>query len=464
MRTTTVAMVGRRPLRGCRDDWRDPRARLPRGELAAALATAAVASQLLFAQVTVLSAAVLIAVGRASRWRPHWLAVPSAISVVWLSATDPAEAGAWFVVGSGRLAAFLLAAAIHPRLLAHPGPVTVGAGTWLPRELPLALLLACGEAWLVLWLGWWRRGARSQSGWLWRPGLVAVVRRRLAAATLAAGRSVTTAGCAVGVATDTGKLAGFSWAQAAHGVLLTGPDTDVLGVTMTSAALRRRKTVVIVECAGRARGGGERGRHAAVTARVGKLAGSLGVPVVAVGANAAEGAGVASVARAIGRAIRCRETVLIATMSADAVGQAAADLAAVLHRLRDLGLRADCLAWINGAELVDSTCLAELLALGPLTGTGIVLSTGSPSHAAHLASVVAIVAAGYPMGVELGQALAARAHRTSGVGAVIGGDFARVAQLHLGQVLVIAFGPGRDHSLRAVPNCRAVPIAVDHLQ
>jgi hypothetical protein len=257
---------------------------------------------------------------------------------------------------------------------------------------------------------------------------------------------------------DTGKLAGFSWAQAAHGVLLTGPDTDILGVTMTSAALRRRKTVVIVEGAGRAAGAGVRG--AALTARVGTLAASLGVPVVAVGGIAAEGAGLASVARVIGRAIRCRETVLIATQPADAVGHAAADLATVLRRLRDLDLRADCLAWINGAELVDSASLAELLALGPLTGTGIVLSTGSPSHAAHLASAVSVVAAGYPVGAELRLVLAARVRDASGAGAVIERDVERVAEQRPGEVLVIAFGHGRDHSARAVPNCRAASVAV----
>jgi hypothetical protein len=479
MRTTTIGMAGRRPLRWRLDDRRYPAASSRRRELAAGLATAAVAGQLLFAQATLVSAAALVAVGRLSRWRPHWLAVPTAVSAIWLSATGPARAVAASAAGSQRLAGFLLLSAIHPRLLAHPGAVAAEASRFLPTGLPLALLGACGEAWFVLWLGWWRHGAPSRSRWQWRPGLVAAIRRRLSAAALAAGHTVTSDGCVIGVAADSGRLAGFSWAEAMHGVLLTGRDTDVLGLAITCAAFRRRKTVVILDCAEPAAGGRVLGGCAAVTRRVGELAWSLGVPVTDARGTSAAGA--------IGRAIRRRESVLITAQAADAARRAASDLATVLNELRDLGLRADGIAWINGLEPMDPASLAELLALGPLTGTGIVLSTTSSTHAADLASAAAVVAVGHPVGVDLGLALAARLRGAAGAseGAVIGREIAVDAQLGAadpmwrpmasardvstvthqpGKVTMVVFTPGRDGSPRAITNCKVLPITVDGAQ
>jgi hypothetical protein len=416
MRITTAGVVARQPLRS---HLNDP-VGLRRGELAAALATAAIVGQLVFAQVTLLSAVVLVILGRVSRWRPHWLVASALASLVWLLAVGPAGAAAAFAAGSRRLAGYLVKAAIQPALLAHPGVVVAEAGGWLPRELPLALVAACGEAGLVLWLSWWRRAASTysysqlQSPWQWRPGVVALARRRISAAALAAGQSVTSDGCAVGVVTGTGKLAGFSWADAMHGVLLAGQDVDLLGLAVACAALRRRKTVLILDCAGRP-GGAAR--------RVRVLATSLGMPVAdASGAAVADsrrtaataaraapiaGTGAGSVAGVIGRAIRRRETVLIATSERAAAQQATDGLAAVLTGLRDLGLRADCLAWISGCEFMDPASLSELLACGPLTGTAMVLSTRSASHVAALAHAVGVVTVSGPVNADLAAALAA---------------------------------------------------------
>ncbi len=415
MRTTTIGLAERQPRRSRAADPAGHR----RGDLFAGLAAAVIVGQILFAQVTLLAVIILVAVGRVSRWRPHWVAASALASAIWLASVGPARAAAGYVEGSRRLAAYILASAAHPGRLAHPAVAVVGAATWLPRQLPLALLAACGEAWLVLWLGWWRR----ESSWRWRPGPVAAGRRRVAATTLAAGHTVTSDGFALGLVTATGRLASVSWSEAVRGVLLAGEDTDQLGLAIVCAALRRRKTVLILDCPG----------QASMAGPVSEIARPLGVAVIQTGPGVArdapDGAGgvaggvagsgaggvaggvagglAGGVAGAVGRAIRKRETVLIATAHRDAAGQAVAELVSVLDGLRELGLRADCLAWIRGADCLEPAWLAELLALGPLAGSAVVVSTTSAAQAIHLARETAVVVVSGSVTTELVLGLAA---------------------------------------------------------
>jgi hypothetical protein len=380
--------------------------------------------------------------------------VATAGSIIRLFASGLLPAVAAFTAGSQHLAGFVLAAAIRPRMLAHPGAVVAKAAEWSTTGLLVAIVAACAEAWLVLWLGWWRPGARSQSRWVWRPGLVAAVRRRMSAAALRAGRTGTHDGCAIGVATETGKLASFTWADAMRGVLLTGADRDVSGLAITCAALRRRKTVVVVGCAGLSADTGANGDGDAVADRVVRLARSFDVPVTVACAGAA--------AAAIGRAIRRREAVLIAAPSGaqdtDKIRRAA-DLTDVLSGLRDLGLRADCLAWIDGVELMDPASVRELQALAPLTGVGMVLSTADPAAAAHLAATTAVLAIGEPVGIDLEVALGARLRE----GGFIGRESANGAQQRRrgarpGGVTMIVSSSDLDGSPRAITHCRSQPI------
>lgn len=479
MRATTTWVAERPP----RSRLRDQAGRYRRGELAAGLATAAIVGQLLFAQVVLLAAVALVAVGRVSRWRPHWLAVPALASVIWLLVAGLAGALAGLDEGSRRLAGYMLGAAVHPGRLAHPAAAMGGAGAWLPKQLPLALLAACGEAWIVLWLGWWRRGVR------WRPGLVVLLRRRMSAAALAAGHTATWDGCAIGLAVGTGKLAGFSWAAAAHGVLMTGHDADRLGLAAACAALRRRKTVLILDCgpasdASAAPGfsgvpvasSGSGGSGGSVTELVRALARSLGVP--------ATGAGEAGVAGAVGRAIRSRETVLIANADAGAARRAVADLAEVLSGLRELGLRADCLTWISGCESVDNASLSELLAIGPLTGTAIILSTPSPAHAASLAPSAGVLVVSGSVSAELALDLVT-AVRDVGSGLAahardVGPSLAATAMSDTGDsspaiASILTAQPASGFTMlagaradggppRVTTVCRSVPITPDHLR
>ena len=259
MRTTTAWVAGQESRRLAHAD---PVGSLRRGELAAGLATAALLSQLVFAPVTLLIAATLVAVGRVSRWRPAWLLVPAVAGLVWLLQAGTARGVASFALSSRQLSGYLLAATVHPARLVQPGAAFAGAAARLPGQLPLALLVAAGEASIVLWLGWrraWARataavasGAVAATGRRFRPGLVALARRRVSASALSGGRTLTADGCALGLQTSTGELAGFSWAAAENGVLLTGahrPDLDQLGLAAVCAALRIRKTVLLADLA-----------------------------------------------------------------------------------------------------------------------------------------------------------------------------------------------------------------------
>jgi hypothetical protein len=246
-----------------------------------------------------------------------------------------------------------------------------GAGWWLPRELPLALLGGTAEAAIVLWLGW-RYSPPS-----WRPGGIAVVRRRAAAAALAASRTVMAGGCAIGVNPSSGQLAGFSWAEAERGVLLTGLDEWHLyqvGLAVVCAAMRLRKTVIVIESS------------ACPAGQVALLARRLSVPVPEVCALDDD------IARSMGRSIRGRRVLIVPACQPEVARRSLTELSAVLTSLRDLGLRDDCLAWVTSCDTVAPEITIGLLELGQATGTCVLLSTTSmtfrDSLAAHVGTTI----------------------------------------------------------------------------
>src|SRR5215472_13018819 len=194
MRMTAEGTAENRPRRFVINDVRWPVASFPRRELAAGIASVAVVAQLVLAPVTLLISAVLTLAGRISRWRPSWLLLPAMAAVCWLAAVTIPVSLAALEAGSRRLVVAELAVALHRgRLLQPAGQVggAAGASWWLPREMPLALLAGTAEAAVMLWLGW-RRSPPN-----WRPGAIALVRRRAAVAALAASRTVTPDGCAI---------------------------------------------------------------------------------------------------------------------------------------------------------------------------------------------------------------------------------------------------------------------------
>ena len=78
-----------------------------RGEIVAVLAVALLLAHLLLAQLTIGLAVVLAAIGRISRWRPQWLAVPAGAGLIWVLAIGPAPAWAGFTAGPRQVLAYL---------------------------------------------------------------------------------------------------------------------------------------------------------------------------------------------------------------------------------------------------------------------------------------------------------------------------------------------------------------------
>jgi hypothetical protein len=233
-----------------------------RGELVAALATAAVLAHLVFAQVTLLLVIAFSATGRLTRWRPQWLMIPAAAGVVWALAIGPATAAARFAAGPRQVLGYLAGAGGHPGRILHPAWAFAGLTHWLPGQVPLALVLAAAETSGLCWLD--RLHAAEPVAGPVRTGLVVALRRRLAAASIRSGGVVTRAGGCVGIDPATGRLAAISWQEAEGGVLCAGPagssgaaavaGADGRGLAETCfmlahAGVRRRKPVIVIDLA-----------------------------------------------------------------------------------------------------------------------------------------------------------------------------------------------------------------------
>jgi len=238
-----------------------------RRELLAALAVPAVLGGLLFAPVTLGLAVAFHAIGKITRWRPVWLAVPAACGLVWVLAIGPAAALAGFLAAPRAVIALLTGVTTGPARLAHLGTASTGSVRWFPGQFPIALILAAGLAAVAWWLDWlhtdeWRLPAP-------RPGLVSLCRRRFTAAFVKSGGVLTRSGACLGVDAVTGRPAAVPWRAAERGVLVTGcvrPAVAASGFQLVHAAIRLRKPVIVVDLAA---GGELAGLVAAVCAATG---------------------------------------------------------------------------------------------------------------------------------------------------------------------------------------------------
>jgi hypothetical protein len=238
-----------------------------RRELLAALAVLGVLGGLLFAPVTLGLAVAFHAIGKITRWRPVWLAVPAACGVVWVLAIGPADALAGFLAAPRAVVALLTGVATGPARLAHLGTASTGSVRWFPGQFPVALILAAGVAAVAWWLDWlhtdeWRLPVP-------RPGLVSLCRRRFTAAFVKSGGVLTRSGACLGVDAGTGRPAAVPWREAERGVLVTGsvrPAVAAAGFQLVHAAIRLRKPVIVVDLAA---GGELAGSLAAVCAATG---------------------------------------------------------------------------------------------------------------------------------------------------------------------------------------------------
>jgi hypothetical protein len=222
-----------------------------RGEFIAACAVLAVVAHLLFAQLTLILAVAFVIITRLSRWRPGWLAVPAAVGLIWVLAIGPAAAAAGFAQGPSQIAAYIGGVGQHPGRLGHLGAAYAGIGHWLPRQFPLALILAAGEAAFAAWLTWLHTDEWKLPGY--RPGLITWCRRAYLTRFISSGGVVTRDGACLGLNAATGWQVAVSWAEVAGGVLCAGSPGS--GTTTTSfqivhAAIRRRKPVIAVDLDG----------------------------------------------------------------------------------------------------------------------------------------------------------------------------------------------------------------------
>jgi len=228
-----------------------PRNTPRRGELVAALTIAALLAHALLAQLTLALTVAFWAIGKISRWRPLWLAIPAAAGLVWALAIDPGRAAAGFAAGPAQVCAYLTGAARSPDRLLHLSRAFAGLAQWLPRQLPIALIAAAAEAAVLCWLRWLHSGEQGLPAA--RSGLVVAARRRYLAASIRSGQVVTRDGGCLGLDDATGRRAAISWQEAEGGVLCAGADASALaetGLALACAAVRRRKTVIIIDLTG----------------------------------------------------------------------------------------------------------------------------------------------------------------------------------------------------------------------
>jgi hypothetical protein len=395
-----------------------------RGELIAVCAVAVLLAHLLFAQLTVVLALVFAATGKVSRWRMWWLLGPAAAGLAWILAAGPGNALAGFAAGPSSILRYLSAGHLAGHL-GHPLAAFGGAGSWLPRQFPVALICGSAEAALIGWLDWLHTDEWAVPPP--RPGLVAALRRAATTNAIGDGTVVTREGCALGVVSSTGAVADLRWTEASGGTLIVGvaaSDVTLAGLQMVHAALRRRKPVIVLDpgdtaiaralsaacratgtpllTAGSPEAEGDAVRNAGtatVSARGAAAAGASGLwgrgtagvrqsdARAAIAGAEIAGAAIAGAAIDLGRVVRERSAALLPAGSADLAAGACAELGSLARDLRRIGIDGDTLVWVPRGEQVPAQALAELLREGPDAGLAVVIATTSPAAAAELSGL-----------------------------------------------------------------------------
>ncbi len=225
-----------------------PRGLPRRGEILAACVVVAVLAHVLFAQLTIVLAVVFALTTWATRWRLSWLLVPVATGVAWTLAVGPRAAAAGFADGPAKVAAYLGASGHQVDHVLHFTGAFSGIGSWLPRQLPLAIVTGAAEAAIIGWLIWLHTDeVRMRPA---RPGLLVAARRAAIRRAIRAGGIVTRDGSCLGVAAGSGTRVTLSWSETAGGVSVCGSaEQDVLSMSfqLVHAAVRRRKPVFAVD-------------------------------------------------------------------------------------------------------------------------------------------------------------------------------------------------------------------------
>ncbi len=227
-----------------------PRGLPRRDEILAVCVVLAVLVHLLFAQLTIILAAVFYLVTKLTRWRLSWLAIPAAAGLAW-TATGARAAVAGYTAGAARITAYLGDHGHQANHLLHFTGAYAGIGTWLPRQLPLALVAGAVEAVLAGGLSWLHTDEQDLRPA--RPGLIAAARRAATVHAIRSGGVVTGDGGCLGVTAGPGARITLSWAEASGSVAVCGsvaPDVLTTGFQLVHAAVRRRKPVLAVDHTG----------------------------------------------------------------------------------------------------------------------------------------------------------------------------------------------------------------------
>src|SRR5690242_1371154 len=224
-----------------------PRGLPRRDEILAVCMVLAIGAHLLFAQLTFVVAVLFHLTTKVTRWRLTWLAIPVAAGLAW-AAAGPRAAVAGYTAGAARVAGYLGDSGHQAEHLMHFTAAFAGLGTWLPRQLPIALLAGAAEAALAGWLSWLHTDERELRPA--RPGLIVAARRAATARAIRAGRVAARDGGCLGIASGSGARITLSWAEAAGSVSVCGSAvSDVLttGFQLVHAAIRQHKPVLAVD-------------------------------------------------------------------------------------------------------------------------------------------------------------------------------------------------------------------------
>ena len=219
-----------------------------RGEILAACVVVVVLAHLLFAQLTLILAVLFALTTRATRWRLSWLMVPVVVAVAWTLALGLRAAAAGFAAGPAKVTGYLGASGHQLDHVLHFTAAFTGSGSWLPRQLPLAILAGAAEAAIIGWLSWLHTDEANMPPA--RPGLLVAARRAATRRMIRAGGVVTRDGTCLGVAPGSGVRVTVPWSETSGGVSVCGSaDHDVLGTSfqLVHAAVRRRKPVFAVD-------------------------------------------------------------------------------------------------------------------------------------------------------------------------------------------------------------------------
>jgi hypothetical protein len=219
-----------------------------RGEILAACMVAIVLAHVLFAQLTLVLAVVFALITVATRWRLSWLAVPVVIGAAWTLAVGPRAAAAGFADGPAQVTAYFGASGHQLDHALHFTAAFNGIGSWLQRQLPLAILAGAAEAAIIGWLAWLHTDEVSSRPA--RPGLIVAARRTATRRAIRAGGVVTRDGSCLGVTAGSGTRVTLPWSETIGGVSVCGAAAaDVLSMSfqLVHAAVRRRKPVFAVD-------------------------------------------------------------------------------------------------------------------------------------------------------------------------------------------------------------------------